>query len=554
MGRFLFGGYPSFMRVYIDHEFRFVPPAGLEQELKSRVTWSNPDRATVARSGRNYHHIPPDWCALERPKGSVEARLPRGLLPQLQDAAKAANVNLEWVPQVRWDPKAQQVPLSDLAITLRDYQQEAVTACVRQRQGVVHLPCGGGKTCVGSALAIHLGQRAVVVVPSIDICDQWVEMLRRLRPSVRIRAIHGESRWTDAPLAPGEIAVGVDASLATDRAKAILDSAGLLITDETHRVASATWRTIVSRCAARWRIGLTATPERADGWDLLLTCLLGPVIFERDQRWLVEHGYLAQPTIFGISTQVGSKASDFRVTATCSKCGKESEVEDGPELRAGLVKCQKIVTIARRRSTCGNPFPAHAEIKKVFSAVKAGSRVAGDPERLEIVRRICAWSMPRDRDVLVLVPRVTVVPKLVKLLLADGVPATGLTGKESKKIRAQTLSAIHRREYRVLIATKLADEGLDLPRMDTLVNTSAGVAAGNAAQRVGRVCRPSGNPPLVFDFVDGGDQYARQWRARSTAYRKAYGDVAMPERKPVAIQEALVRCDVRGEAVEMFGQ
>lgn len=816
------------MDVFIDHELRFRPPSALLEPLRKLVTWPNPERAIVAQSGRPYHHVPAEWCALDIVAGDAQARLPRGLLPQLRDAAKAANVGVRWVPRVTFDPGAQEVPLSGLVGTLRDYQIEAVQSAKQQRQGVVVLPCGcltgdaeivvnragkafrssladlvrgfngqnrgqkwdpsipiriqavdadgmrrldevvrafptgtkevfrvvlhngqtikatadhrfltpdgwrrlhelapdrvvmvvetgrksktgldqrehgerkkyvrkggmlhhpystswtssrsrdrgmkfalvpehrlvveaalngmalaefiarikagnidglkfldpgvydvhhidrntennelsnlevlkksehqrvhataetgkhchpfarperiksiesagmeqtydltmkapeanyvangfvvhnSGKTVTGCAFVIHLNQRAVVVVPSVDICEQWVRTLRRLRPGVKVRAVHGGEDWSDTPLTPGEIAVGVDDSLV--KAGKLLASAGVLVTDETHRVASKTWRAIVAQCPARWRIGFTATPERADGWGLLLPCLLGPVLLERSQRWLVEQGYLAQPTIYAVATGTEALATDYRTTTTCPRCKKEIEVDE-TRVRLGFVRCEKVVMVRKRRDVCGGAIPVDAVIERTFSVGRAGSRVASSQERLSLVRQVCRWSVDRDRDVLVLVPRVSVVGGLVKQLVADGIPAVGLTGAENRKVRAAALEALGQRRYRVLVATQLADEGLDLPRMDTLVNTSAGKAAGNAAQRVGRVCRPEGNPPLVFDFVDGGSAYMRQWQARSRAYRRAYGEISVPEKKPIPLREVLVRCEVKGEPGRMF--
>lgn len=539
------------MNLYIDHELRFSPSAELVKALKPLVTWNNPERERVARSGRSFAHVSPDWCALEQEDGNATARLPRGLLPQLQEAARLAGVVMKPIPRVTWDPTAPRIPLASLGVTLRDYQVEAVDLCVSRRQGVVVLPCGAGKTVTGAAFLLSLNQRAAVVTPSVDIAEQWVATIRRLKPDAIVRTVHGGEAWSDAPLVPGEIAVGVDDSLSTKRAEKILASAGALVTDETHRVASKTWRGIVALCPARWRIGLTATPERADGWNMLLPCLLGPVLLERSQQWLVSQGYLAQPTIYGILTGAEASATDYRTVTRCPGCHKEIEVNEG-EVRLGIARCKKVVTIRRRRDVCGTPIPPGAEISKSFSVGRAGSRVAKDPDRLAQVVRVCEWAMGQDRDVLVLVPRLETVGRLQKELRALGVPAVGLTGAENRKVRKSALEAIGRREYRVLVATQLADEGLDLPRMDTLVNTSAGVAAGNAAQRVGRVCRPCGNDPLVFDFVDGGAAYARQWRARSLAYRKAYGAVAMPEKRPIRLADALARCTVKGTNMELF--
>lgn len=542
------------MDVIIDHELRFSPPAALLEPLRRRVSWPNPERALVARRGRPYHHIPAEWCALEYSPGNAQARLPRGLLAQLREAAREAGVPITWKPRVTWDRDAARIPLAELGAPLRDYQAESVQACAENLQGVVVLPCGGGKTYVGSTLVLHLNQRSVVVAPSIAIADQWVETLRRIKPDAKIREVHGSTTWTDGPLAPGEIAVGVDDSLAQPKACQILASAGVLVTDETHRVASKTWRSIVSACPARWRIGFTATPERADGWDVLLPCLLGPVLLQREQQWLVQRGYLAQPTIFPIDTGVEVSSADYARSVPCSACKRPLalKAEDETKLRVGLLKCSNKVKVGRRYDVCNGKFAPGTPVERTFSVGKAGSRVAADPERVEKVRAICAWAMTRDRDVLVLTPRVSAVAGIVKALQADGVAAVGLTGSENRGTRTRVLAEVRRRVHRVLVATQLADEGLDLPRMDTLINTSAGKAAGNAAQRVGRVCRPDGNEPLVFDFVDGGDAFRRQWQARSLAYRRSYGEISVPSKKPIPLRDVLAMLNPGGTPESMF--
>lgn len=814
----------------INHELRFSPPAALLEPLRRRVSWPNPERALVARRGRPYHHIPAEWCALEYSPGNAQARLPRGLLAQLREAARETGVPITWKPRVTWDRDAARIPLAELGAPLRDYQAESVQACADNLQGVVVLPCGcltgdteivvnrggkafrstlsdlvykfngggrwsrrtptriqsvdsdgmrrldevvcafptgrkevfkvtlddgksikassdhrfltasgwkrlhelsagdevmvvevgrkkksgpdqrergerkkykrksgmhhhpfatkwrstrasdrgcefalvpehrlvaearlngisldslvsriksgrvdglkfldpvrfdvhhidrntennepsnleildsvehqrahghsdngkhchpfatperiasiasvgehetfdltmkakeanyvangfvvhnSGKTYTGAAMLLHINQRSVVVTPSIAIADQWVETLRRIKPDAKIREVHGSTTWLDAPLAPGEIAVGVDDSLAQPKARQILASAGVLVTDETHRVASKTWRSIVSACPARWRIGFTATPERADGWDVLLPCLLGPVLLQREQQWLVQRGYLAQPTIFPIDTGVEVSSTDYARSVACAACKRPLalKAEDETKLRVGLLKCSNKVKVGKRYDVCNGKFAPGTPVERTFSVGKAGSRVAADPERVEKVRAICAWAMTRDRDVLVLTPRVRAVAGIVKALQADGVAAVGLTGSENRGTRTRVLAEVRRRVHRVLVATQLADEGLDLPRMDTLINTSAGKAAGNAAQRVGRVCRPDGNEPLVFDFVDGGDAFRRQWQARSLAYRRSYGEIAVPSRKPIPLRDVLAMLSPGGTPESMF--
>lgn len=524
--------------ITIDHVIR-IPAShkALVAELRKRLTYPNPERDKLARAGRPLGRVPEHWCAVEQAAGSGEVTVPRGAIDHVIAALKETDNTPAWSARVTYDRDARVTPLDQLAVQGRDYQVEAVEKCASGRQGVVNLPCGGGKTMVGALLTAHLGQRAVIVCPTTDIRDQWFETLKRVSGGkLKIRVIGGDTDWSGASLSPGEVAVGVDDSLVADRAVPLLRSAGLLIFDEAHRLASKTWRAIVGVCAARWRIGFTATPERADGWDLLLPLLLGPVLLERSQRWLVEQGYLAQPTVYALAVPTRTTASDYVYRVTCETCQRDLTV-DPDEVKTGLVRCKNTVGAGRKRDVCNAPIPWDAAVSKTFNTGKAGSRIAKDPGRVGLVLDLVRWAHARGRVVLVLLARVTAVPALVRELAGVGIDAVGLTGKETRQSRVNALRRVRAGQVRVVVATTVADEGLDLPEADTLVNANPGKASGSATQRVGRICRPKGLEPLVFDLVDGGSNFARQWSARSSAYRKAYGDMAVPHRRPLSWSE-----------------
>ena len=85
-----------------------------------------------------------------------------------------------------------------------------------------------------------------------------------------------------------------------------------------------------------------------------------------------------------------------------------------------------------------------------------------------------------------------------------GIKAQALVGKLTKKARAAIIESTQSGETRVLTATTIADEGLDLPTLDTVVLCTPTKAMGRVQQRVGRIMRPSSNKkePLIIDVVD----------------------------------------------------
>ena len=85
---------------------------------------------------------------------------------------------------------------------------------------------------------------------------------------------------------------------------------GLLILDEAHHVAARTFHSVVDRCPARYRLGLTATPEREDGLTALLDLFMGAPLVTVTHDVLVAAGVLTVPDIHSVET-------DFTYLYTC---------------------------------------------------------------------------------------------------------------------------------------------------------------------------------------------------------------------------------------------
>ncbi|MDP3185033.1 MAG: helicase-related protein, partial [Anaerolineales bacterium] len=84
------------------------------------------------------------------------------------------------------------------------------------------------------------------------------------------------------------------------------------------------------------------------------------------------------------------------------------------------------------------------------------------------------------------------------------VEAAVITGKNSHAHRQQAIKAMNQGQIKVLFATRLAEEGLDIPRLSRLFLTCPIRSANKVTQMVGRTLRPyHGKPtPIIYDFVD----------------------------------------------------
>lgn len=66
------------------------------------------------------------------------------------------------------------------SVTLRDYQKQALDAWVLNgKRGVIVLPTGSGKTVIGIKAISLLNTPTIVVVPTLDLLDQWRSRLKK---------------------------------------------------------------------------------------------------------------------------------------------------------------------------------------------------------------------------------------------------------------------------------------------------------------------------------------------------------------------------------------
>ncbi len=141
----------------------------------------------------------------------------------------------------------------------RPYQEEALTRWQAQNNaGVVVLPTGAGKTFV-AAMAIHAsGLWTMVVVPTIDLLQQW---RASLASTLSITAdMVGIFSGGEKDLQPITIITYDSAAIYPGE----LRHFGLLIFDKCHHLPAPTYRLIAESAFTPLRLGLSATPERSD--------------------------------------------------------------------------------------------------------------------------------------------------------------------------------------------------------------------------------------------------------------------------------------------------
>lgn len=157
-------------------------------------------------------------------------------------------------------------------VRLRSYQLEGLNRWRHAgMRGVVVLPTAAGKTYIGLKAISLLKKQVLIVVPTLDLMDQW---RRRVAEHLNVEA---------GIVGGGENTVRMVTVSTYDSAYLKAEVLGnrfmFLIFDEVHHLASPSHMQIAEMYIAPYRMGLTATYERSDGRHVLLQRLVGDPVY-----------------------------------------------------------------------------------------------------------------------------------------------------------------------------------------------------------------------------------------------------------------------------------
>ena len=294
-----------------------------------------------------------------------------------------------WVlPRSAWTPP-EEAPLVDLTptkfgitffgdrITLLEDQREAFETLVNNKEGVLNLAPGKGKTVLALKRVALDQVPTLVVVPELGLMAQWEDRIRTfLGYTGPIGRIQGSTHNWRHPIVLAS--VKTLALYTEDIPIDVRRYFGLIIFDECHRMSAATFKEALPMFWGN-RIGLTATVERSDGLEGILQAHVGPPIY-------VDKTYNWDPTIVFV------------------------------------------------RSDTSFSLPLSQPMKVVYP--RAVSKLLDDKDRNTIIINLVRKFLDVGRKVLVLTQRIKHAKLLAKLL--NGVLLTGATAFQSRARILQT--------------------------------------------------------------------------------------------------------------------
>nr|WP_156709502.1 DEAD/DEAH box helicase family protein [Natronomonas sp. CBA1123] len=381
--------------------------------------------------------------------------------------------------------------VGDLSTTyeLRSYQQEALDAWREANdRGTLELPTGSGKTVVAIAAMAALDTATLVVVPTIDLLEQWRGELRA-EFDCPIGQLGGGEQRVEA------ITVGTYDS-AYLRADELGDRFGLLVFDEVHHLGGEGYRDIARLMAAPARLGLTATFERPDGAHEAIEELVGSVVYRRSADDLAgEH--LADYDIRRIEVELTAAERERyeEHQGIFTDYLKESNIQ----LRSGS-DYQELVKRSGTDPRAREALLAKQRAREVM--MNADRKV----ERLaDILER------HREDRVIVFTAFTDLVYDLAERFLIP--PITNETGAEERR---EILERFRRGEYSRVVAANVLDEGVDVPDANVAVVLSGSGSEREFTQRLGRILRPKddGGRALLYEVVTSETAEERVSRRR----------------------------------------
>ncbi|KAB1196188.1 MULTISPECIES: DEAD/DEAH box helicase family protein [Haloferax] len=359
---------------------------------------------------------------------------------------------------------------------LREYQQAALDAWLdADSRGVVELPTGAGKTVLAVGAMVAHSVPTLVVVPTIDLQDQWIRELET-EFDVPVGRFGGGEQKQEA------ITVSTYDS-AYLRADDVGGDFGLVVFDEVHHLGGQGYQDIPRFLTAPARLGLTATFERPDGAHEQVAELVGPRVYELD-----------------VDDLAGSHLADYEV--------RRIEVELTDEERETYDDAQSTFVNYLKRS--GLSMQSGSDYQKLvmrsgndprarealLAKQRARDVMLNSDAKVDKLARLLARH--RDDRIIIFTASTDLVYRISRRFLVP--PITNETGT---KERREILDRFRNGTYDTVVAANVLDEGVDVPDANVGILLSGSGSEREFTQRLGRILRPNadGSTALLYELV-----------------------------------------------------
>ncbi|MCP3915035.1 MAG: DEAD/DEAH box helicase [bacterium] len=369
---------------------------------------------------------------------------------------------------------------------LRPYQAAALDAWRLARgRGIVSLPTGSGKTYVAAAAIAEYRRGALCLVPTKILLDQWHGMLSRLLGGTVGRYGDGSHDVLPVTVATFESAWRQMHQLG--------NRFDLLIVDEVHHFGSGLRDEALEMSAARWRMGLTATPPDCDAESALIE-LIGPVVFKLSIADLAG-GYLSGFELIELRSELTQEEREEYEVARRTFAG----VSDHFRSLAPEASWSDFMRWAARTPQGRDAIAAWHRARRVLSLTDAKNRMLGSLLDRHRGSRVLVFTADKQSSYRI---------SLAHLIMP-------ITADIKRRERDDMLSAFQQGTIRALVSARVLNEGFDVPAADVGIIVSGSLGEREHTQRVGRLLRPApGKSAVIYELVSEGTSDVPQARRK----------------------------------------
>lgn len=335
-------------------------------------------------------------------------------------------------------------------LELREHQENALDELREMRKNgdtiaLLYHATGTGKTVTAVEDAKSIGGRTLFIAHTKELINQAKNTFEKLWSEVSCGIYMGEKKEKNAHIICGSVQ-----SISKNLNEFKEDDFDYIIIDEAHHGTSESYKEILSHFRTKFTLGLSATPERADGENIL--DLFKKVAHKMDLETAVKQGILAEIRCIRVKTNVD--ISDVRIRGI---------KYDSRDLESKLF-------VPERNNLLVDTYINYVNGKKTVV--------------------FCA--------------SVNNAEQVAQAFKERGIKAEAVSGSLKKVKREKILKDYEEGRISVLCACDLLNEGWDSPRTEVLFMARPTMSKTIYMQQLGRGTRKADGKEylLVFDFID----------------------------------------------------
>jgi superfamily II DNA or RNA helicase len=340
-------------------------------------------------------------------------------------------------------------------LELREHQKAAIESLQQMREkkesiALLYHATGTGKTVTAVSDAKQMGKRTLFLAHTKELINQAQKTFAQLWPEVSTGLFVAEEKDKDSYVVCGSIQ-----SVAQNIEEFRSDDFGYLVIDECHHGTASTYRKILKHFNPQFTLGLTATPDRTDGEDLL-------EIFKN-----VAHKLDLQTAV---------------------------EINELSPIRCIRVKTNVDLTTVRIN---GIKYNSQDLESKLFV-----------PERNKLIVDTYLQYV-KNKKTVVFCASVAHAEEIAELFRNNDIVCEAVSGTIRNSERKRILKQYENGKINVLCACDLLNEGWDSPKTEILFMARPTMSKTLYIQQLGRGMRKNEGKEylMVFDFIDNANMF-----------------------------------------------